>query len=439
MSALDRKVKRLQRRNSQSHAFFLAIVLLIFVGLAVFIRLYVFEPVKLMDTSMAPQFKEKSITWMCKIPQCLARIKSQDIVWAKLNSNETQVRNILAMPGDSVEISDKGEVTAPHKSYLWSGEDAFIQSRKIYVPKVGDTLVFANLNDVEQDYIISYLREKGENILIKTTLWQGNREINLERVGSTKIANRQVSLNEIDYLPWQDRYLIEEQIRHSEPGNAPIKLKRQLFHGEIQQVMPQDTATRDSLKSDSLKSDSTKADSLEADTAKMTPASTDTAKIGNTIKHQSIKIFGNEITEIVITDDCFYLVCNKSYSCPDSREMGYFTKNKIIGRHVEWPDRIRDAFIEPIVKYVRFGQSLVSSTWSKMIKFANEKINGIKQWFNKPAENENNDPGIENENKKPAVNNRKRKNAEQLGNEEVIQDPKFNRRQIKRPIDIQDD
>lgn len=434
MSALDRKVKRLQRRNSQSHAFFLAIVLLMFIGVAVIIRLYIFEPVKLMDASMAPKFKERSITWMCKIPQCLSNINSQDVVWAKLNSNESQVRNILAMPGDSIEISDKGKVTAPHKSFLWGGEDAFIQSRKIYVPKAGDTLRFEELNDVEQDYVISYLREKGEIVLVKTTLWQGNREISLDRVGSTKIANRQVSLNEIDYLPWQDRYLIEEQIRHSEPGNAPIKLKRQIFHGKIQEVFPQDTTSADTLKNDSTKTDSAKTDSVKNDSLDV-----DTAKIANTIKPQSIKIFGDEITEIVITDDCFYLVCNKSYGCPDSREIGYFTRNKIIGRHVEWPDRIRDAFIEPIVKYVRFGQSLVSSTWSKMIKFANEKINAIKQWFNKPAEDENKNQGLDAENKKPVVKKNERKNAEQLGNEEVIQDRKLNRKHIRKPIDSQDD
>ncbi len=371
---------------------------------------------------------------MCKIPQCLARINDQDVVWAKLNSNETLVRNILAMPGDSIEISDKGEVTTPHKSYLWGGEDAFIQSRKIYIPKTGDTLRFAELNDVEQDYIIAYLREKGENILIKTTLWQGNREINLERVGSTKIANRQVSLNEIDYLPWQDRYLIEEQIRHSEPGNAPIKLKRQLFRGKILQIVPQDTTINDTLKNDSAKSDTLKAEAARKDSA-----SVDTTKIGSTIKPHNIKIFDSEITEIVITDDCFYLVCNKSYSCPDSREMGFFTRNKIIGRHVEWPDRFRDAIISPIVKYARFVQSLVSSTWSKMITFVSEKINAVKQWYNNPAKDENKEQDLEKENSKSTVKKRERKNAEQLGKENVIQDRSMKRKPVRKPIDSQDD
>lgn len=330
-----------------------------FLGGATIIRLYVFEPVKIMDASMAPKFKEQSIVWMCKLPQCFSGLQDQDIVWAKFKSNESQVRSILAMPGDSIEISDKGKVYSSHRNFKWKGEDAFIQSRKIYVPKAGDTLVFSELNDVEQDYVISYLRDKGENVLVKTTLWQGDREISIDRVGSTKIANRQVSLNEIDFLPWQDRYLIEEQIRQSEPGNAPIKLKRQLFYGEIKKV---------------------------AVAAKNDTVTVDTAQISQVHNSQGVKVYGNQINEIVIEDDCYYLICKKSSNCPDSREMGYFTESHIIGRHVQWPDQIKETFIEPVMKYVNFTTDLISDTWTHATKWAGNKIDQIKEFFQKNEE-----------------------------------------------------
>ena len=59
--------------------------------------------------------------------------------------------------GDSIEITDKGYVRTPHRNFKWKGEDAFIQSKTIYVPKAGDTLYFDKLNEVEQDYILAYL------------------------------------------------------------------------------------------------------------------------------------------------------------------------------------------------------------------------------------------------------------------------------------------
>ena len=91
MSRLSRKVKRLQRKNSQSHIFLLFLFLLFICGAAFVARLYAIAPVKIMDASMTPKFKEQSIHWMCKLPQCLSKIKEQDIVWLSLKSGETMV------------------------------------------------------------------------------------------------------------------------------------------------------------------------------------------------------------------------------------------------------------------------------------------------------------------------------------------------------------
>ncbi len=337
MSRLSRKVRLLQRRNSRSHIFILFVFLLIVGGMALAARLYALAPIKIMDSSMTPRFKEHSIHWMCKLPQCLGEIQDRDIVWVKLRNGETMVRGVLAMPGDSIEITDKGIVRTPHGSSKWEGENAFIQSRSIYVPRSGDTLSFDRLNDAEQDYAISYLRGRGEKVAVKSTLWQGEREINIDRVGSTKIANRQVSLKEINFLPWQDRYLIEQQIRLSEPGNAPIKIRRELFYLK---PPPKPTLSPPQPAPDS---GSTTADTV-ADSSKA-------EKAPETSSAAPEDIYGEPIHEIVIDRDCYFLACTRGESCPDSREMGYFTQEDMVGKYILWPDRFKNKVIIPIQHY----------------------------------------------------------------------------------------
>lgn len=360
MSGLSRKVKRLQRKNSQSHIFLLFLLLLIVLGISFVGRIYAIAPVKIMDASMTPKFKEQSTHWMCKLPQCLAQVKDQDVVWLMLKSGETMVRRVLAMPGDTIEITDKGRVRTPHRNFTWKGEDAFIQSKTIYIPKAGDTLYFDKLNEVEQDYILTYLHTHGEKIAVKSTLWQGDREINIDRVGATKIANRQVSLKEVDFLPWQDRYLIELQIRQAEPGNAPIKIKRELFRLKPAklELNPPPSASADSTDSDSVKTDSIKvalADSSKS--AKTDTTQTDTTKKDSAVaaapaKEEPEQYLDEPLNKIVIEEDCYYLTCLKGSNCSDSREMGYFTHKDIIGLYMEWPDRIKDRVIIPAKNFL---------------------------------------------------------------------------------------
>ena len=365
MSRLTRKVKRLQRKNSQSHIFLLFLFLLFVGGLAFVARLYAFAPVKIMDSSMTPKFREHSIHWMCKLPQCLGEIHDQDIVWVALKSGEAMVRNVLAMPGDSIEITDKGIVRTPHRNFKWKDEDSFIQSKTIYVPKAGDTLYFDKLNDVEQDYVLSYLHTHGQKVAVKSTLWQGDREINLDRVGSTKIANRQVSLKEINFLPWQDRYLIELQIRQSEPGNAPIKIKRELFRLkpaklELNPPPPQTLDTNEAETAaikDSTVKDTVAKDSVVKDTA---------SNVAENATDPKPKEFLEEpLNEIIIEEDCYYLTCSKGASCPDSRELGYFTHNDFIGLYLKWPDRVKNKVVVPaknlLDKAVNFALSLLAT------------------------------------------------------------------------------
>ena len=360
ISGLSRKVKRLQRKNSQSHIFLLFLLLLIVLGISFVGRIYAIAPVKIMDASMTPKFKEQSTHWMCKLPQCLAQVKDQDVVWLMLKSGETMVRRVLAMPGDTIEITDKGRVRTPHRNFTWKGEDAFIQSKTIYIPKAGDTLYFDKLNEVEQDYILTYLHTHGEKIAVKSTLWQGDREINIDRVGATKIANRQVSLKEIDFLPWQDRYLIELQIRQAEPGNAPIKIKRELFRLKPAklELNPPPSASADSTDSDSVKTDSIKvalansSKSAKTDTTQTDTTKKDSAVAAAPVKEEPEQYLDEPLNKIVIEEDCYYLTCLKGSNCSDSREMGYFTHKDIIGLYMEWPDRIKDRVIIPAKNFL---------------------------------------------------------------------------------------
>lgn len=365
MSGLTRKVKRLQRKNSQSHIFLLFLFLLFVGGLAFVARLYALAPVKIMDSSMTPKFREHSIHWMCKLPQCLGEIHDQDIVWVALKSGEAMVRNVLAMPGDSIEITDKGIVRTPHRNFKWKDEDSFIQSKTIYVPKAGDTLYFDKLNDVEQDYVLSYLHTHGQKVAVKSTLWQGDREINLDRVGSTKIANRQVSLKEINFLPWQDRYLIELQIRQSEPGNAPIKIKRELFRLKPAKLEltppPPQTLDTNEAETAAIK------DSTVKDTVAKGSVVKDTASnvAENATDPKPEKFLEEPLNEIIIEEDCYYLTCSKGASCPDSRELGYFTHNDFIGLYLKWPDRVKNKVVVPakklLDKAVNFALSLLAT------------------------------------------------------------------------------
>lgn len=274
MSALDRKVRSLQRRHSRAYAFFLVFILGVVFALMIGVRHYVMEPVRMQDNSLYPKFAKNSVLWMCKLPRCTERIQDGDFVWGIMRNQDNMVRKVLGVPGDSITITNNGKVYTPHRNFKWKGEDAFIETRSIYVPRKGDTLFFDKLNDVEQDNLISLMHEQNEKFYIKSSLWQGNRQMAIERIGSTKLGNRLASLQEIDYMPWQDRYLVELQIFQSEPGNAPIQIRRELFNA------------KDSSK----------------------------------------------ISFYVVPEDCYYLVCEKSNHCADSREVGYFTKNRLLGR-----------------------------------------------------------------------------------------------------------
>jgi hypothetical protein len=265
------------------------------------VRHYVLEPVRMQDNSLYPKFAKNSVLWICKLPRCTENIQDGDFVWGIMRNQDNMVRKVLGIPGDSITITNNGKVYTPHRNFRWKGEDAFIETRSIYVPRKGDTLRFDQLSDVEQDYLIALMHEQNEKIYIKSSLWQGNREMPLERIGSTKLGNRLVSLQEIDFMPWQDRFLVELQIFLAEPGNTPIHIKRELYNA------------KDSSK----------------------------------------------ISFYVVPEDCYYLLCEKSNHCADSREIGYFTKNRLIGRANKTANNIQKQIDKRISELQKSARSLL--------------------------------------------------------------------------------
>ncbi len=329
MSALDRKVRSLQRRHSRAHVFFLVFILGVVLALMIGVRYYVIEPVRIQDNSLFPKFKKNSILWMCKRPSCMEKIDDEDFVWGILRNQDNMVRRVLGVPGDSITITNNGKVYTPHRKFKWNGEDAFIETRSIYIPRKGDTLFFEKLNDVEQDYLMSLMHEQNEHFYVKSSLWQGNREMPLERVGSTKLGNRLVSLQEIDYMPWQDRFLVELQIFLAEPGNTPIHIKRELYNA------------KDSSK----------------------------------------------ISFYVVPEDCYYLICEKSSHCADSREIGYFTKNRLLGRANKSVNALQGKIDNRIFQIQKSIRSLLKKTKKKDDKSKSNKNSKQKSKDKKPTKN----------------------------------------------------
>ena len=102
MASLKHTVSNLQQKNSMSHVFFLVVLLVLVFAGAIALRYYAIEPIKMVNASMAPRHKENSWLWVCKLPQCIDQVKKDETVWAELRNQETLVRRIIAMPGDTL-------------------------------------------------------------------------------------------------------------------------------------------------------------------------------------------------------------------------------------------------------------------------------------------------------------------------------------------------
>lgn len=357
MTELERKEKRLQRRYSRGFSFFLFLTVLFVFGISLTVRYTLLEPVRVTDASMVPAYNEGAVVWICKLPSCIDQTSINDFVWMHKKNGESMVRKVVAMPGDTVEIHHNGKFKSSNVEFRWKMESSFIQNRRFYIPKAGDVLQFDKLNDVEQDYVIAYLQNRGEKVQVKTSLWLGDKELPLDKVGAAKIANRQVSLHEINFLPWQDRYLIGLQVSQNESGNIPVTLKRKLYHVRDLKDGASTTPSADVYSAKKTSADSV-ADTVAKDSVALPPPKA-APKPEEPSEPQQPELL-DEITEISITEDCYYVACEKGNNCPDSREFGYITGEQMLGRYVEWPNKVKKV-ISPVAHHAKRGARIIKN------------------------------------------------------------------------------
>ena len=73
----------------------------------------------------------------------------------------------------------------------------------------------------------------------------------------------------------------------------------------------------------------------------------------------------SKISFYVVPEDCYYLVCEKSNHCADSREIGYFTKNRLIGRANKTANKIQNKIDNRIFELQNSIRSLLKKTQKK--------------------------------------------------------------------------
>jgi hypothetical protein len=265
----EKQIRKMLHRTSPGRTVFFVLFLTLVSALAIFSRLYIIEPMILTDATMYPLIPEGKRIWVCKLSYCIDKASTGDLVLAKRPSGELQLRQIRGIPHQTLVITADDT------------EGSFIATRKFHIPKAGDTLYLDSLNDVEFDYASNLSREQEgiHKFRVETSLWQGDHEIPLDRVGRTRIGARPVGLREVHGLPWQELYLLQLQIQRDEPGSKHIYFRRKLIN------------TRDS----------------------------------------------SIVKSIVVKEDCFYLTCAKKSRCPDSRELGFFTRSRILGLVIPMP------------------------------------------------------------------------------------------------------
>ena len=77
------------------------------VVLALFVYLFLANPVQMKGHSMEPAAAEKSVLLINKLSYCVASPKQFDIIaFRTKNSSDIQIKRVIALPGDRIRIDD---------------------------------------------------------------------------------------------------------------------------------------------------------------------------------------------------------------------------------------------------------------------------------------------------------------------------------------------
>ncbi len=278
--SVESRRRTLWRESSRTWNFILGILLFAVLSASLATRFYAVEPVRLQDNSMQPEISPGTRIWICKLPSCSENLKRGDIVLVSTPGGGKALRTVFGLPGDSVHLSPDGSIKAGAAVFHWDDESEIVAPRTFYIPQKGDTLSFADLNDISFDYSTEFLRkEYGFNrYFAEAVLLRGTDTLPLSRVGSAHLFGRPVGLREIHGLHWQEYFLISLQINREEPGARAVRFERKLYRV---------------------------ADSTE-------------------------------VSGFRSPENAYYLICRKGNRCEDSRVFGYIPQSRILGKALDF-------------------------------------------------------------------------------------------------------
>lgn len=119
--------------NNKSEIFSWIITIILAVGLALLIRAFVFEPVKVEQTSMYPTLNDGDRLISSKISYETGDPQFQDIIVIQINKTTKYVKRVIGLPGDSVEIKNS---------------KVYVNGEEINEPYISRDLVYDDYNKI---------------------------------------------------------------------------------------------------------------------------------------------------------------------------------------------------------------------------------------------------------------------------------------------------
>lgn len=243
------------------------------VSIAIAIRIWVIEGVRIPDRSLAPRFSQGSWVWICKTQKCIESTKSDSPILLKTNSSQRILRVVAAGPGSILRGEPNGKISSKGNQYRLRGNPWFLEKSQIKVPRKGDSLIFSQLNPPEFDLALRLFRLQNpkKKLSIRPTLWIDGNEHPIEKTSIAQLHGIPVKPSEVGSLSWQELELVQMQILRQEHGSSKVEIRREVI-----------------LK-------------------------------------------GKPLLAIHVKENCFFAICLSVSDCVDSRDLGYIPQSRIIG------------------------------------------------------------------------------------------------------------
>jgi hypothetical protein len=247
-----------------------------FLLLALALRIWVVEGVKVPDRSISPDFKPGAWVWICKLPWCIEEAHPGAPVLLGTRAGDRILRILAGTPGTSIQGETNGKITGPGFKRRLSEESWFLENATIRIPKKGDSLVFSKLGTAEFDLAMKLYQQvhPKKPVKIRASLWIDNREAPLEKAVSAQINNIPVKIRELGNLNWQEIRLVEMQVLRNEHGSSKVEVRREAWK------------------------DSTRVEGIR------------------------------------IHENLYFVVCLKARDCVDSRELGFIPQSRMLGSRI---------------------------------------------------------------------------------------------------------